>query len=299
MLYLEKVIAIIENNSCLEEVLCLGQLLQQQGLEFEGKCAKTEADVCHAETSNDVRDNSVTCNAMSCLWLSDSELVVNRLRQDGHAVLAILHEENREQDLTAALYACESPGELDADFLEKVFRRYTRLPWDILETERCYVRETVPEDAEDFFGIYHEASITRYTDGLFSELDQEKQYIEEYIDKVYRFYNFGVWTILKKETGEVIGRAGFSFREGFEEPELGYVIGLPWQGQGYATEICREILQYGFEMLGFTAVHAFVRAENAASLAICRKLGMTQDGDAMIGGIRHLCMRISLSEWEI
>ena len=245
MFYLEKVIAVIENEKCKIETEQLGSKLSQEGMSFS--CVSVEE---YGESPFYV--------SLASLWMTDSGAVADRLRADGQAVLAILHEDNRDQDLTAALYACEQPGELDADYMDKVFRRYLGLPWEILETERCSIRETVPEDADEFFCIYGAPGMTLYNDGLAPELEQERQYIRDYIDKVYRFYNFGVWTIVKRDTGEIIGRAGFSFREGFEGPELGYVIGRPWQGQGYATE-----------------VHAFVRPENEASMRLCRKLGMT------------------------
>lgn len=262
MFYLEKVIAVVEDSKCLEEVQMLGSKLLQAGMNFT--CVSAEEYW-----------NRPFFVSMASLWMTDSAQVVDRLRADGQAVQAILHENNRNQDLTAALYACEQPGELDADYMDKVFRRYLGLPWEILETERCYVRETVPEDADEFFGIYSAPGMTLYNDELAPELELERQYIRDYIDKVYRFYNFGVWTILKKDTDEVIGRAGYSFREGFEGPELGYVIGRPWQGQGYATEVCCALLRYGFEELGFDEVHAFVRPENEASMRLCRKLGMS------------------------
>lgn len=271
MFYLEKVIAVVEAQNCREEIRLLGSRLQAEGVGFE--CMSAEEYW-----------NAPFYVSMACLWMTDSSAVADRLRADGQAVLAILHEDNRDQDLTAALYACEQPGELDADYMDKVFRRYLGLPWEILETERCYVRETVPEDADAFFGIYRAPDMTLYTDGLFPELEQERQYIRDYIDKVYRFFNFGVWTILKKDSDEIIGRAGFSFREGFEGPELGYVIGRPWQGQGYATEVCSAILKYGFRELGFEEVHAFVRPENEASLGLCRKLGMACTETVEIGG---------------
>lgn len=261
MFYLEKVIAVVEDPKCLEEVQMLGSKLLQAGMNFT--CVSAEEYW-----------NRPFFVSMASLWMTDSAEVVDRLRADGQAVQAILHENNRDQDLTAALYACEQPGELDADYMDKVFRRYLGLPWEILETERCFIRETVPEDADEFFGIYSAPGMTLYNDELAPELEMERQYIRDYIDKVYRFYNFGVWTILKKDTDEVIGRAGFSYREGFEGPELGYVIGRPWQGQGYATEVCRALLKYGFEELGFDEVHAFVRPENEASMRLCRKLRM-------------------------
>lgn len=285
MFYLKKIIAIIENRVYQEEINTLARKLQEQGIIFhcfwmdEGGLALVKPEHLAGK---------------DCLWMTDVSELNNVLWEENHPVLAFLHEKNCNQDFSNVIYACEKPWELDAVYMDRVYRRYQRIPWDILETDRCLVRETTPEDAEDFYKIYSVPSITRYTEGLFPQIEQEKQYINDYIDKIYSFYDFGVWTILKKDTEEIIGRAGFSYREGFEEPEIGYVIGEPWQRQGYAEEVCRAILEYGRQELEFTRVQAFIRPENKASLALCHKLGMKPAREVIIAGQRHLAFMLDL-----
>lgn len=121
-------------------------------------------------------------------------------------------------------------------------------------------------------------------ENLFEDRDEEKRYIRDYIEKVYGFYGFGMWTVCLKETGEVIGRAGLSMREEFEEPELGYVIGEKWQGRGIAEEVCREILAYGRDELGFEQVRALMHPENKASKRLCGKLGFCYKAEITLDG---------------
>lgn len=184
-----------------------------------------------------------------------------------------IHDTCGEGDFSGIPYAVTDIDDLDERYLERVWQRYRGLPWDICETERCLVRETVPEDVDSFYRIYSDESITAYMEDLFEDKEKEKQYIRDYIEKVYGFYGFGMWTVCLKETGEVIGRAGLSVREGFEEPELGYVIGKKWQRQGIAAEVCREILAYGRDELGFERVRALMHPGNMASKRLCCKLG--------------------------
>lgn len=207
------------------------------------------------------------------LYVTDDPDTAAELRNQGEAVLIYLHEGNSDQDFSGFLYAVEDPENLDMEYAQKVYQRMKGLPWDILQTERCLIRETTPEDVEDFFRIYSDPAITKYMENLYPEIEQEKQYIREYIEKFYTFYEFGVWTVIEKESGSVIGRAGFACREGYEEPELGFIIGVPWQRRGYAKEVCGAILNYGWERLGFTQVQAMVEPENEASLHLCEKLG--------------------------
>lgn len=318
MYYLEKVIAIMENSAYRTSMEKLDEILQAQGIvlqcfwiaelglsemtaeaifdgvwtEYMSANSAGQQDVPARKDGVGQQVLSARENAAACLWFTDMADIVKVLRCLDMPVLALLHEVNRSQDLSAAWYACEEPGELDAAYLDKVYRRYRRIPWEILKTERCVIRETTPEDVETFYEIYKEPSITRYTDGLYPETEREKQYIYDYIDKVYGFYGFGIWTVIKRDSGEVIGRAGLSCREGFEEPEIGFIIGVPWQRQGYAEEICRAILDYGREELEFTQVQAFVRPENTASLGLCRKLGMEKVGEVWLSGEKHVCLRV-------
>lgn len=221
------------------------------------------------------------------LWITDNREQAEEWKAQGRAVLIYLHEGNRGQDFSGFRYAVEEPEDLDEVYVERIYRRLKGLPWKILETERCIVRETTEDDVEDFYNIYQEPAITKYMEGLFPEKSAERQYIREYIEKVYGYYEFGVWTVLEKESGAVIGRAGFSYREGYEEPELGYIIGVPWQRKGYAEEVCRGILDFGWKELGFGAVQVLVETENEPSLHLCRKLGFTGEEIVQIGGRKH------------
>ncbi len=218
------------------------------------------------------------------LYATDKLQAARELKRRGEAVVVWLHEGNKGQDFGGFPYAVEDPGALDAAYAERVYRRLNKLPWKILETDRCVVRETTSEDVDSFYRIYSDPEITRYMEDLYPEIEQEKEYVREYIDKVYAFYEFGVWTVLEKESGEVMGRAGFSYRQGYDEPEIGYIIGVPWQRHGYAEEVCRAILEYGWRELHFERVQALVETENEPSLTLCDKLGFIAVEELEING---------------
>ena len=231
------------------------------------------------------------------LYIVDTKQELDRIKSMGLPVLVWLHEKNKEQDLSGAAYAVENPEELDMDFYEKVYRREMHIPWEILETERLLIREMIPEDAAAFAEIYQESAINRYMKDFHGDVAGEAAYIREY-QSHYRFYEYGVWSIILKSTGEVIGRAGFSEVPGGQEgcgifgnmpegessaggddlPRLGYMIGVPWQRQGYAEEACRAILDYAREELGFEAVQLQVEAGNTASIRLAEKLGFIDEG---------------------
>ena len=147
------------------------------------------------------------------------------------------------------------------------------------------IRETIVEDVDSFYDIYKESSITEYMEDLYADRDEEIAYIQDYIKNVYGFYGYGMWTVLDKESGKVIGRAGLSLREGYDIPELGFVIGVPWQRQGYAYEVCQAILEYGNEELDFTNFQALIMKGNEKSKRLCEKLGFVYQEMVEIEGI--------------
>lgn len=233
------------------------------------------------------------------LYVTDEKEAYASLREEGCYVLPYLHEGVESEEFPGASWLVEDLEEMDRESLELVYRRLAGLPWEILETARCKVRETTVEDVDSFYQIYAEPSITRYMENLFADRDEEIAYTKDYIEKVYAFYGYGMWTILEKESGAVVGRAGIIWREGYDVPELGFVIGVPWQGRGYAFEVCKAILVYAKEELAMEQMQALVQKENEKSLRLCEKLGFARDGEVWEDGAEHILLRMDLYGLEI
>lgn len=223
------------------------------------------------------------------LVLTKDRILGRELFCQGIPVLGILEKEGDSFDTVP--YLCEESFLTEKEseaYLERVYRRYKKLPWDILETEHLVVRETTEEDVADFYRIYADKDMVKYTEDLFEDPEAELEYTRQYRDNMYTIYGFGIWTVLEKATGSVIGRAGITTREEFEEVELGFVIGKKWQRKGYAFEVCKGILAYAKEELEFDRVQAFVMPENVASVGLCEKLGMVAKEERALQGTRYL-----------
>jgi [ribosomal protein S5]-alanine N-acetyltransferase len=81
--------------------------------------------------------------------------------------------------------------------------------------------------------------------------------------------------------GRLIGGAGY-YRRRSGAAELGFWLGRPWWGRGYATEANRAVVRYGFQVTrlpGFTSSHF---ADNWASAGVLRKLGFEPVGRGSI-----------------
>lgn len=164
------------------------------------------------------------------------------------------------------------------DSIIKIYQRLAKLPWHILDTKNLSLREMTVEDVDIFYSIYDNEAL-RFVEPLFSNPLDEKIYTQNYIKDIYGFYGYGLWTVIDKSTGNVIGRAGISNRDGFDIPELGFILAGEYRGRGLGYEICRAILDYAKKELGFTVIQALVLPNNVISINLLKKLGFMDTGD--------------------
>jgi len=76
---------------------------------------------------------------------------------------------------------------------------------------------------------------------------------------------------------QVIGICALELREG-PAPELGYWLGVPYWGRGYATEAVRALIDHAFAELGHDALQAGARVTNPASRRVLEKCGFQWTG---------------------
>lgn len=262
-----------------ENVKALASTLRTEGLEvlLELSDAGQESDGENPE--------SVWKESGGTLYLTDDVNLLRVWKKFGLEGAVLLHEGNRQEDFRGIMYALEQVEELDWEELERIYRRLHGLPWKILETDRCVVREITVEDVDRLYEIYAEPSVTKYMDNLFADREEEKAYTQAYIRNMYGFYGYGMWIVEVKYLGRVIGRVGIE--PCGEENELGYVIAEPWRRLGIAKEVCRAVMKYGFEELGLDQISARVQRENQPSKGLLQNLGFqkhseTADSDVIM-----------------
>ncbi len=205
--------------------------------------------------------------------LSDDADVLRAARAAGGIAVALLHD-GRCRDLSAARYAVESAEDADEGYLERVARREMGLPWNIAETDRLFIREFTMDDSG---AVLREAG-----DGAADKVFYTPSLLEAYIREQYRFFECGIWAVIRKADGVLVGKAGVTFADGRAaaagglepgcELELGYHIFEPYRRRGYAREACRAILKYTEAMYGYP-VRAVVKPANQPSVDLLQQLG--------------------------
>ena len=182
------------------------------------------------------------------------------------------------------LYCIEDIEYMPLGRIERMWQRERGIPWTIARTERLIIREQTMDDLDSLYDIYDDKDAKRFVEPLYEDREKEEQYLRDYIDNQYRFYEFGLWAVVLADTGELIGRAGIGIREGYDIPELGYIIGKRFRRMGYAKEAIEAVTDYGMQELGLTKYIAFTSAQNEPSVRLLKSFGSVLSGHADIMG---------------
>jgi len=87
------------------------------------------------------------------------------------------------------------------------------------------------------------------------------------------------WKIILKESEAFIGLAGLMLsNDKFKLGEIYYKLLPSYWGKGFATEISRILIKYGFEYFHLHKVEAGVATENIRSIHVLEKSGMIREG---------------------
>ncbi len=92
-------------------------------------------------------------------------------------------------------------------------------------------------------------------------------------------------------------RGFFEFLE-VARPELAFLLGSRYWGQGYATEVCRSVLAWAFERHSWHECIALVRPANHAAIRVCSKLGMRYESSVQLAGQSVDLYQVSREEFE-
>lgn len=248
-------------------------------------------------------------NSNDCIVITDKEADVLILKgKDGLNInmpsVPVIAYDNRKlekQDLFKADLLIEELGSINLRLLSNIYMRFHKEPVVIAETDRLFIREMKLSDLDELYRLYEPASITRFLEPLYESRQEEEEFLEAYIKCMYGFYGYGMWALVDKNSNRLIGRAGLDNREvdGEIQIELGYMVGVPYQRQGYAYEAAVSILKFAVNELECEFVNCFVNKNNTASAALLKKLGFKYVYEAYIEGEMLSLYRWTYNQTEV
>lgn len=154
-----------------------------------------------------------------------------------------------------------------------------KLKYVKIETERLLLREMVQPDYGALCKILQDEDVMYAYEGSFSD-DEVQEWLDKQISR-YKEYGFGLYAVILKETGEMIGQCGLTMQDYKCEKvlEIGYLFQKAYWHKGYAIEAAKACKEYAFTVLKADEVFSIIRDTNIASQNVAKRNGMTKIGE--------------------
>ena len=148
----------------------------------------------------------------------------------------------------------------------------------VLETERLVLREMGQADLPALCEILQDPLVMYAYEHAFSD-DEAQAWLDRQRER-YATYGFGLWAVVEKASGQLIGQCGVTMQDwcGREVPEVGYLFRRSKWHQGFAAEAAAACRDYAFHTLGFPEVFSIIRENNFPSQHVALRNGMSVRG---------------------
>jgi RimJ/RimL family protein N-acetyltransferase len=145
----------------------------------------------------------------------------------------------------------------------------------ILETDRLLLREMTGSDFPALCKILLDEEVMTAYEGAFS-LEEAQAWLDRQLER-YKETGFGLWAVVLKETGDMIGQCGLTLQDtpGGQVLEIGYLFQKAYWKRGYATEAAFACRDYAFTSLNAEEVYSIIRDTNTPSQNVAKRIGMT------------------------
>jgi RimJ/RimL family protein N-acetyltransferase len=158
----------------------------------------------------------------------------------------------------------------------------------VLETARLVLREFRTDDLDTLAKVLSDPQTMRFYPAPLDDAG-----VAAWIERNRRRYEkdgFGLWAMILKSSGELIGDCGLirQFVDGSEQVEIGYHVRRDLWGKGLATEAARASRDYGFANLPLDRLISLIRPENQPSRRVAEKNGMTLWKEISWRGFQHV-----------
>jgi ribosomal-protein-alanine N-acetyltransferase len=181
-----------------------------------------------------------------------------------------------------------------------------------LLTDRLRLTPLVDADIDISIALWSDPEVVKFI----CDAATEDELRAEMPDSTKRGGNgcIGIWCVVDQMSGEKIGSA-YILPMPVEEDDVDYSLVVPGQipdgdieigyflkpsawGKGYATEICKRLLEFAFQDSPLTELVASVNEKNVASKNVLEKSGFVENVRAQCWGEDSPIYRITRDKWD-
>lgn len=181
-----------------------------------------------------------------------------------------------------------------------------------LHTERLLLTPFALTDLDLALEMWTDPEVAKYVGGVMTEAEIRQQMSD--VTKRGGNGGIGIWCIADRSTGEKLGDSfllplpideedtDFSLVVMGQMPDAEIEIGFFFKpsawGRGYATEVCRRLLQFAFQDVSLNEVVSSVDEDNVASKKVLEKCALLDRGRTRCYGKDSPIYRITRDEWN-
>ena len=156
---------------------------------------------------------------------------------------------------------------------------------DTLPTERLQLDRLEEQDAGLMLAIWNDPDFVRFVGDRGVRTDAEAlEAMREGALKQWRELGYGAYRVSRRGESEALGICGLFKRENLDDPDIGYGFLPDHCGSGYAFEAACAVRDHARDAMGLRRICAIVSADNARSIHLLEKLGMTPSGTVRMPG---------------
>ncbi|HJQ57224.1 MAG TPA: GNAT family N-acetyltransferase [Vineibacter sp.] len=150
---------------------------------------------------------------------------------------------------------------------------------ETITTDRLILRPLVEADAPSYAAMRHHPEVAKWLPAVAGDAVENAGRSIAYFAQCWAGDGHGPWGLFRKDgvaEGKLIGHGGLRVIPEFDgQTEVLYALHPDAWGQGYASELGRAALRFGFERRALASIFAITKPDNQASQAVMQRLGMT------------------------
>jgi RimJ/RimL family protein N-acetyltransferase len=149
-----------------------------------------------------------------------------------------------------------------------------------LTTERLILRPPSHEDFENWAKFCADEVTMAHLGGV--QKPNEAWRTMCMMRGAWEIRGFAMFSMIRRDTGEWIGRTGPWQPEGWPGTEVGWGVLREYAGLGYAREAAVASINWAFDVLGWDEVIHMISPENKESIALAERLGSRNLGESQL-----------------
>lgn len=165
----------------------------------------------------------------------------------------------------------------------------------VLQTERLILKVPDQSHFDDLLALCTDAEVMRYIgDGRIRTKEQVSELLALSV-AYFQKHGTTFFSVFEKQSNHFVGMAGLlhlCFDENQPDIEVGYRLHKQYWRQGYATELTRALIEWGFSVLKLQRIIAITHPDNAASRRVMEKSGMSYHAMIQYKGMTIPCYEI-------